>query len=306
MDGLPKLYRMGIPHTLEWLDAAMEHYGNYSTLCEKEIYPLPLESRAEHLSCLASLYEAPYGYMHPVEDADSLVYLLGHTPSSVRFSVRPRLLAKKNISGIDLNRLSDFDIYLLDASSPRRVEHDISRTVMPADADLRNVNLAGLSARKTDFSKAKLSAAQLLQLNDITNAKIPPNMPLADLGGRLAMLAPALNTLELHEKNIAGCDLSCTSYPLGKLFKNCSVFKGVSFPPSEWSPYEFDDRGMPGPLLYSMAGCTFVGCDLRGISGLTQSEIDEASFFQCLLPNGLRGRNLEREFDRREPPMPAR
>lgn len=300
------MLHMSLPHTMESLKEAMKQYGDFSAFCEREIYPLPVERQAEYLSRISALHETPHGYAHPVDDAQSLIYLLKNTPRNVRFSSRPRLLAGKNISGMDLNRLSDFDIYLLDASSPMRVHCDISRCTIPAGSDIRGVNLRGLSARQTDFSKAKMNPEQLLDLDLVARARLPADMPLASLGGRLARLAHALNTLELHEENICGCDLSCTSYPLGKLFRNCNVFKGVVFPASEWAPCEFDDDGTPGPVLYSMAGCTFVGCDLRGISGLIQSEVDEASFSKCLLPDGLYGRDLKKIYASQSESMPAR
>lgn len=273
-------------------------YGDFDGFCESIISPMALREKAQALSFLSDSGNMPAGYMYPVDDAQELLFLMGNSSSGVHFRTRPRLLANCKIAGMDLNRLSDFDPMLLDASSAMRVHCEISGAVMPSGADLRAVDLTGLYAGGTDFSKSKIEAKQLFSLSSIEYAKLPKDLPLGPISGDIAAIAPVIGTLTLTEKNIEGLDLSMTYYPLERLFGNCNRFVGVTFPECDWEPFEQDENGKISRIAYDMRGCSFIRCDLRPISGLSQREVDEASFRECRLPAGLVGRDLEGDYER--------
>ena len=255
---------------------------------------LDVLDQAAALSFLSYTRKIPRNYFYPVEDADILITLLKNTPKNVQFLTRPRLLAKKSIAGIDLGRLSDFDISLLDSNSPFRVDTDISRCTLARKSDVRDLDLSGLYAYKADFSKTRMDPEQLFTLSGIKGMKIPSELSLGDISDKLIYIAPELNSISLSSQNLKGCDLSCTDYPLEKLFEN-NLFEDVIFPECNWKSIDFESND---PIKYSIIGCTFRNCDLRGIHGLSQYEVSEASFYKCRLPEGLKGVDHAGEYEK--------
>ena len=258
---------------------------------------LPIEYEAKALSFLCSSGKIPRGFQYPCDDPEHLRFLMKRTPSKLSFAVKPRLFASSSVKNLDLNRLSDFDVSLLDASSPRRVDCDISGVSMPHGADLRNVDLSGLHARGADFSKAAFHPEQLLQFSEISRIRIPANMPLEPINQNLIEIAEELPSIRLSSENIKNCDLSCTDYPFEKLFEN-NFFEGVTFPHNRWDPFSYDECGNIQDIVYTMVGCVFRRCDLSEIRGLTQGEANQASFYECALPPGITGQNYEIEEER--------
>ena len=277
----------GLSHHMLLEELLHSRDASFEDFAENRIAMLDAYDQACALSFLLLNGKIPSDYYYPVSAPDTLLYLASNTPAGIKFRTPPRLLANQNISGMNLNRLSDFDLGLLDAASSKRVNPNISRTVITKGADLREISMKGLHAKKADFSGAIMRAEQLLEIEEITGMKIPESMPLKSLNGKMLLLAPALMSMSLSDANLEGCDLSGTDYPLEKLLSHREL-RGVIFPEANWQPYKFSEDGTFEGVAYSMDGCTFINCDMRNVYGLKPAHAEGAMFVNCALPNGIR------------------